>query len=349
MTVRSLLAGLALLAAGALPAAAQQFRTEASATLTEIRARGELRCAVNGALPGFSAPDAQGVMRGLDADFCRAVAAATLGDSARVAFVPAATPAEAFALLSGGRVELMVRNTTRTFSREAGQPVISAGTLFYDGQGLLVRRGSGVESLRHLDGARICVTGLAGTTGREVVETMTAGLGLSVTVVEAGGGEALLKALAEGRCEAASTDASQLAIRRVTELPDPDSWVLLPEILSREPLGPFVRTGDATWRSIVYWTLQAMLEAEELGASSTNLIEALQKNDPALWRLLGVEPGIGRALGLDEVWAQRVVAQVGNYAEVFARNLGEASRFRLARGANDNWQAGGLLYPMPLR
>jgi general L-amino acid transport system substrate-binding protein len=354
MTIRSALLGALALAAAALPAAAQPTVAQPtvaqeSPTLAAIRARGELRCAVQGALPGFSAPDSAGVMRGLDADLCRAVAAAALGDAAKVRFIPAETPAEGFAALSGGAAELLARNVTRLYTREAGQPVIGAGTNFFDGQGLLARRDSGIESFRHLDGRRVCVTGIAGTTGREVVEASAATVGIRVTVVEAGGGAALLAALRDGRCDAASTDASQLAVRRVTELPDPDAYMMLPELLSREPLGPFVRAGDHAWRSVVFWTLQAMVEAEELGATSTNLVEALQRNEPALWRLLGVEPGIGRALGLDETWAQRVIAQVGNHGEVFERNLGAGSPFRLSRGLNDNWQRGGLLYPMPLR
>ncbi|MGK7865542.1 transporter substrate-binding domain-containing protein [Falsiroseomonas sp. E2-1-a4] len=317
--------------------------------LAGIRARGELVCGVNGALPGFSAPDAQGAMRGFDADFCRAVAAAALGEAGRVRFVPIETPEAGMAALGARQIDLLARNTTFTYSREGMQPVAFAGLTFFDGQGLLVGRDSGIASLRHLDGKRICVTGIAGTAGREVVESEAARLGIAVTVIEAGGGPALLQALRAGRCEAASTDASQLAIRRVTELPNPDDFVLLPEMLSREPLGLLVREGEEPLRQVVFWVVQAMLEADEFGVSSTNLIEMVQSNDPVLRRLIGVDEGLGRNIGLDGDWSQRVLAQVGSYAEVFDRNLGAGSRFGLDRGANDNWQRGGLMFPLPLR
>jgi len=321
----------------------------AGEALAGIRARGELVCGVNGALPGFSALDAQGVMRGFDADFCRAVAAAALGEAGRVRFVPIETPEAGMAALGARQIDLLARNTTFTYSRETMQPVAFAGLTFFDGQGLLVGRDSGIASLRHLEGKRICVTGLAGTAGREVVESEAARLEIAVTVIEAGGGPALLQALRAGRCEAASTDASQLAIRRVMELPNPDDFVLLPEMLSREPLGLLVREGEEPLRQVVFWVVQAMLEADEFGVTSTNLIEMVQSNDPVLRRLIGVDEGLGRNIGLDGDWSQRVLAQVGSYAEVFDRNLGAGSRFGLDRGANDNWRRGGLMFPLPLR
>lgn len=338
----------AALLAFCLVAPAIQAQT-AGDGLAAIRARGELICGVNGALPGFAAPDAQGVMRGFDADFCRAVAAATLGDAARVRFVPIDTPDAGFVALGARQIDLLSRNSTFTYSRETARPVAFAGLTFFDGQGLLVGRNSGISSLRHLDGKRVCVTGIAGTTGRDVVESEAARLDITITVVEAGGGTALLQALIAGRCEAASTDASQLAIRRVTELPNPDGFVLLREVLSREPLGLLVREGEEPLRQVVFWVVQAMLEADEYGVTSANLLSMLQSNDPVLRRLIGVEEGLGRSIGLDGDWSQRVLAQVGSYAEVFDRNLGAGSRFGLDRGPNDNWQRGGLMFPLPLR
>ncbi|WP_439595849.1 transporter substrate-binding domain-containing protein [Falsiroseomonas sp.] len=317
--------------------------------LATLKARGTLVCGVNGALPGFSAPDATGAMQGFDADFCRAVAAAALGDATKVRFVPIETPDEGLAALGERRIDLLARNTTFTYSREAGRPVAFAGITFFDGQGLLVPQEAGIASLRHLDGKRICVTGIAGSTGREVVESEAARLGITVTVIEAGGGTALLQALAAGRCEAASTDASQLAIRRVTELANPDAFVLLREVLSREPLGLLVREEEEALRQVVFWVVQAMLEADEFGVTSTNLLAMLQSNDPALRRLIGVEEGLGAAIGLDSDWSQRLLAQVGSYAEVFDRHLGAGSRFGLDRGPNDNWRRGGLMFPLPLR
>lgn len=317
--------------------------------LAALRARGELICGVAGTLPGFAAPDPQGVMRGFDADFCRAVAAATLGDPAKVRFVPIDTPDAGMTALGERRIDLLARNTTYTYSREAGRPVAFAGITFFDGQGLLVSRASGIASFRHLDGRRVCVTGIAGTTGREVVESEAARIGINVTIVEAGGGTALLQALAAGRCDAASTDASQLAIRRVTEMQNPDAFVVLREVLSREPLGLMVREDEEALRQVVFWVVQAMLEADEFGVTSTNLVAALQSNDPVLRRLIGVDVGLGKAIGLDDDWSQRVLARVGSYAEVFDRNLGAGSRFGLDRGPNDNWQRGGLMFPLPLR
>lgn len=342
MPFRHLLTAIGLLAGLAGGAAAQPV-------LEAARARGDILCGVQGALPGFSAPDAAGTMRGFDADLCRAVAAAALGDARRVRFLPMASPEDGFLALRERRIDLLARNTTLTYFREVGQRVASAGIVMFDGQGLLVRAGAGIASFQHLDGRRVCVTGLAGTTGREVIEAQAAHAGIGVQVVEAGGGTALLAALREGRCDAASTDHSQLAVRRVTELPDPDGYLLLPDMLSREPLALMVRAEEETWRQIVFWTLQAMLEADEFGVTSANLIEQVQANDPAVRRLVGIEPGLGRALGLDDDWSQRVLAQVGSYGEVFERNLGAGSPFRLDRGLNDNWQRGGLMFPLPLR
>ncbi|MGK7868551.1 transporter substrate-binding domain-containing protein [Falsiroseomonas sp. E2-1-a20] len=346
--MRSLLLGAALVLAALLLAGAA-LAQRAPDALGAIRARGALVCGVNGALPGFSAPDAQGVMRGFDADFCRAVAAAALGDAARVRFVPIETPEEGLSALEARRIDLLARNTTFTYSREVGRPVAFAGLTFFDGQGLLVARSSGIASPRHLDGRRVCVTGIAGSTGREVVESEAARLGITVTVVEAGGGRALLDALVAGRCDAASTDASQLAIRRVTELDTPANYVVLREMLSREPLGLLVREDEEALRQVVFWVVQAMLEADEFGVTSANLVSMVQSNDPTLRRLIGVEEGLGRAIGLDGDWSQRLLAQVGSYAEVFDRNLGAGSPFGLDRGPNDNWQRGGLMFPLPLR
>lgn len=344
--MRSILTLVALLLAGGALAQAQSAPVDA---VSAIRARGSLVCGVNGALPGFSAPDAQGVMRGFDVDFCRAVAAAMLGDPAKVRFVPIATPDAGFAALGDRSIDLLARNTTFTYSRETARPVGFAGITFFDGQGLLVARNSGIVGPRSLDGRRVCVTGIAGTTGQEVLESEAARLGIHITVVEAGGGAALLQALVAGRCDAASTDASQLAIRRVTELPDPDAYIVLRDLLSREPLGLFVHEDDEKLRQVVFWVVQAMLEADEYGVTSSNLLSMIQSNDPVLRRLIGVEEGLGPAIGLGADWSQTVLAKVGSYAEVFDRNLGAGSRFALDRGPNDNWQRGGLMFPLPLR
>lgn len=325
----------------ALPAAAQP----SSPTLTDIRARGELRCVVNGALPGFSAPDAGGVMRGIDADFCRAIAAATLGDAGKVRFTTAATVAEALGTLEAGGADLVARNATRLYSREAGRGIASAGTLYHDGLGFMVPEGSPVTLPADLAGRRICISAAGGTATRDALDFAIG----AATIVEAPDGTAMVRALEAGHCDAAASDASQLMVRRVSDLATPAGFRVLRTVVTREPLGPFVRARDPAWRAIVFWTLQALLEAEELEAGSGNLLEAVRRNEPALWRLLGVEPGIGAALGLADDWALRVIEQVGNYGEVFDRNLGAGSPFGLDRGLNDNWNRGGLHYPMPLR
>lgn len=341
--IRPVLAALLLaLSATAQTAAAQPV----SPTLTEIRARGEVRCIVNGSLPGFSAADAGGAMRGLDADFCRAIAAAALGDAGKVRFATVTTVAEALGTLEAGGADLVARNATRLYSREAGRGVASAGTLYFDGLGFLVPAASAVTLPGDLAGRRLCISAAGGAATREALE---AALGTGLAITESADGTAMVRALEAGECDAAASDASQLMVRRISDLANPAGFRVLTTVVTREPLGPFVRAGDPAWRAIVFWTLQAMLEAEELEAASSNLVAVMQRNEPALWRLLGVEPGIGAALGLAEDWALQVIAQVGNYAEVFDRSLGAGSPFGLDRGLNDNWNRGGLHYPMPLR
>jgi len=334
-----LLLGFALLAPA--PATAEQLQA--------IKRRGALNCGVNGGLPGFSAPDAEGVMRGLDADLCRAVAAAILGDATKVNFLRQPSPGAGFGALGEGRIDLLARNTTWTYLRETMQGVTAAGIALLDGQGLLVPAASPVNAFRDLAGRRICVADRAGLETDDIILAEAARRGIEVELVEAGPGPALLATLAGGRCDAATADFFQLAIRKATEMATPADWRLLPELLSREPLALFVRTGEETLREVVFWTVQALKEAEELGVTRDNLVEQVQANDPAVRRLVGIEPGLGSALGLEDSWSQQAIAAVGNYGEIFARNLGTASPFGLDRGLNDNWQRGGLVFPLPLR
>lgn len=317
--------------------------------LRDVRTRGVLVCGVNGTLPGFSMPDAQGAMRGMDADFCRAVAAAVLGDASKVRYVRIATPDDGFRDLGDRRIDLLARNTTWTFLREVTQPIEMAGITLFDGQAVLVSASAPIASLRHLSGRRVCITSAAGSEADEVLTSAAAALGIQLSIVEAGFGEALLQALRDGRCDAASTDYSQLAVRRVTEMPNPSEWKILPELLSREPLALVVPAEEDAWRHVVFWVLQAMLEADELGVTSQNLVQFVQSNDPSVRRLVGIDAGLGGAIGLDDLWSQRVLSQVGSYGEVFERNLGSGSIFGLDRGWNDNWQRGGLMFPLPLR
>jgi general L-amino acid transport system substrate-binding protein len=337
-TLLPLLLGLALLAPAAL---ADQVQA--------IQRRGTLNCGVNGGLPGFSAPDERDVMRGLDADLCRAVAAAILGDGTRVNFLPQPSPGAGFGALGEGNIDLLARNTTWTFLRETTQGVTAAGIALLDGQGLLVPAASPATAFAYLADRRICVADRAGLETDDVVLAEAERLGIRVELVETGPGLALLAGLAAGRCDAATADYYQLAIRRVTEMADPAAWRLLPGLLSREPLALFVRTGDERLREVVFWTVEALKEAEELGVTRDNLVDQVQANDPAVRRLVGIEPGLGSAMSLEEGWSQSAIAAVGNYGEIFERNLGAGSPFGLDRGLNHNWQRGGLVFPLPLR
>jgi general L-amino acid transport system substrate-binding protein len=361
--IRFFLAAALLLGAG-LPAAAQQSAVMPSPTLDAVRARGVLLCAVNGALPGFSAPDqrsiqaaidagfatadAQGAMMGFDADLCRAVAAAVLGDATKVRFVTASTVAAGFATLRNGSADLLLRNTTLTYFRDLTEGADAAAVVMIDGQGLLVPVAGGAQNLAQLDGKRICISGDVGTLAQEVLEAEAARDGVTISIV-ATGGAALLTALEEGRCDAASADAKALAVRRVKEMQNPGAYRVLPDLLSREPLAAFVREGSEAFRLVVQYVVQAMLEADQYDITGFNLVDFLQVNDPAVRRLLGVEENIGAALGLQPDWSRDVLAQVGSYSEVFSRNLGAGSVFGLDVGANDNWLRGGLMFPRPLR
>lgn len=337
--------GMLLLVALALPIGQQ---AAAEATLAAVRERGALLCGVSGALPGFSAPDPGGTMRGLDADYCRAVAAAALGDAARVRFVELATPAAALDALEAGRVDVVARNLTLTLLRDAGRNVEPVAILFHDGQGFLVRRGGGIAHGDDLAGRSVCVAG-AGATSAPVLRAFLARHGIGATVREYDTQALAVAAFRGGACDAVSADASALAARRVTEFADPAAVELLPLTISREPLGPYVRSSDPAWRAVAEWVRHALVEAEEFGISSATLVAALQSPDPLVRRLLGLEPGIGAALGLSDDWVVQVIRQVGNYGEIFDRNLGRGSVIGLDRGINDLWLRGGLMYPLPLR
>jgi general L-amino acid transport system substrate-binding protein len=355
---------LLLLAGSALPLAAQAPARAPTPTLDAIRARGVLNCAVNGALPGFSVPDqrgiqaaidaglapanAQGPMMGFDADLCRAVAAALFGDATKVRFVTAATVADGFAALRENRADLLLRNTTFTYLRDLTEGADAAAVVMFDGQGLLVPLAGGAQNLAQLGGRRICISGDAGTVAQEVLESQAARQGITVTIVPTGG-PGLITALEEGRCDAASADAKALAIRRVMELQNPAGYRVLPDLLSREPLAAFVREGADDIRQVVFWVIQAMLEADEYDLTSENLVDFLQNNDPAVRRLLGIDGNLGTALGLGPDWSRDVLAQVGAYREVFSRSLGPLSPYGLDIGANDNWLRGGLMFPRVLR
>lgn len=313
--------------------------------LDTVKSRGVVVAGVAGKVPGFSAPDDKGVWRGLDVDFCRALAAAIFNDAEKVKFVPTTTK-DRFTMLQTGEIDVLSRNTTWTFERDVQQGLDFAGVLFYDGQGFMVNKKLGVTSAKKLDGASICIQ-MGTTTEKNVSDYFTANnMKFKPVVFESADESTMI--YDSGRCDVYTTDASGLASRRVT-LSKPEDHVILPEIISKEPLGPSVRQGDNQWSDLVRWTLFALINAEELGVSSKNVDEMLQSKNPDIMRLLGVEGNYGEQLGLTKDWVVRIVKHVGNYGEIFDRNVGPNTPIKLERGQNALWTKGGLLYAPPIR
>ncbi|HEY6099903.1 MAG TPA: amino acid ABC transporter substrate-binding protein [Anaeromyxobacter sp.] len=333
---------LVLLAAAALaPAPARAGRT-----LDAVRQRGEVVCGVNTSAPGFSATDSQGRWQGLDVDVCRAVAAAVLRDAGKVKFVPLNSQ-QRFAALQAGEIDVLSRNTTWSLTRDASLGIVFAGIDYFDGQGFMVPRKLKVDSAKKLGGATVCVQ--AGTTSEKNVADFFQAHGLKYKSVVFDTAEAIQSAFFSGRCQAYTTDMSDLAGAR-TKTAKPDDYVILPEVISKEPLGPSVRRGDDEWFQIVRWTLFAMLEAEENGIAQGNADkQKAESKDPTVQRILGVTDDMGGLLGLDKEWVYRIVKQVGNYGESFERNLGPKTPLALPRGANQLWSKGGLMYAPPIR
>ncbi|HYZ34171.1 MAG TPA: amino acid ABC transporter substrate-binding protein [Crenalkalicoccus sp.] len=318
----------------------------AGSTFDTVKTRGQLICGVNTGVAGFSAPDARGVYQGLDADLCRAVAAALFGDAQKVRFVPT-TYQTRFVALQSGEVDVLARNVTQTLTRDTALGFNMAGVSFYDGQGFMVPKRSGITSAKQLEGASICV--LPGSTSELNLADFARREKLRIQPLILSSMDEMTAAYQAGRCDAMTTDASQLAALRVSAIRDPDAHLILPERISKEPLGPMVRHGDDQWFDLVSWVLRAMIEAEEYGVTRANVDAMRESQDPNIQRLLGVTPGFGKALGVDEAWAYNVIRQVGNYGEVFDRNLGAGSPIGLPRGLNDLWTRGGLIYALPLR
>jgi general L-amino acid transport system substrate-binding protein len=336
----AMLAGLLMSTAGGRPAEAQG---SGSATLDAAKGRGQLLCGIAGDVPGFSLPDSQGVMKGLDADTCRVVATATLGDAGKAKFVPTTTQ-NRFTALQSGEVDMLSRSTTWTLGREGNLGLEFAWVNYYDGTGFLVKKSAGVRSAKEMDGATICVA--PGTSTELAINDYYRLNNMKFTPI-------LIQSLAEiqgaflsGRCDAYSTDASALATFRFSQGPKADDLVLLPEIISKEPLGVMVRKGDDKWFDIVRWTFIAMITAEEKGITSANVDTFMNSTDPDIRRLLGVEGDMGKALGLDNKWAYNVIKQVGNFGEVWDRNI---TPMGVPRGINNIWTKGGLQYAPPIR
>jgi general L-amino acid transport system substrate-binding protein len=318
----------------------------AGPTLDGVKSRGVVTCAVNTGLAGFGMPDQQGNYKGLDVDTCRAIAAAVLGDAKKVKFIPATTQ-QRFTILQSGEADVLTRNTTDTLLRDTEQGLNFAPVTYYDGQGFMVAKKSGVKSAKELDGATICVQ--PGTTTELNLADYFRANKMSFKPLTIEKLAEVEDAFFSGRCDAYTTDRSGLAGTRAGKASNPDDYVILPEVISKEPLAPAVRDGDEEWYDIVKWTVYAMIGAEEKGITSANVDEALKSADPDVQRMLGVSPGLGKALHLDEKWAYNVIKQIGNYGEVFERNVGKETPLKLDRGLNNLWTQGGLMYAMPFR
>jgi len=340
--LKAVLASLA-----ALGALASTMPAHAGKTLDTIKQRGQLVCGTNPSLPGFAAADSQGVYTGLDVDVCKAVAATILSDAGKIKWVPL-NAQQRFTALQSGEIDILSRNTTWTLTRDASLGLHFTGTTYYDGQGFMVTKKSKITSAKQLKGATVCVQ--SGTTTEKNLSDYSKAAGLNMKPVVFETQEATNKAYFSGRCQAYTTDASGLASVRNKEAGNPEDHVILPELISKEPLGPSVRRGDDEFFAIVKWTVFALLEAEEAGITQANVDKLkAESKDPVIQRILGTSEDTGKLLGLDKEWAARAIKAVGNYGEIFERNVGPKSALKLPRGANNLWSKGGFMYAPPVR
>lgn len=316
----------------------------AGETLDSVKKKGFVQCGVSQGLPGFSNPDDQGNWTGLDVEFCHAVAAAALGDAKKAKFTPLSAKVR-FTALTSGEIDLLPRNTTWTMSRDTDHGEF-VGVNYYDGQGFMVRKELKVKSAKELDGAALC-TNTGTTTELNVADYFRAN-GMKYTVVAFEKADEVVAAYDAGRCDVYTTDRSGLAAQR-TKMSKPDEHVVLPEIISKEPLGPLVRHGDSQWADIARWTHNCMVNAEEMGINSKNVDEMLKSTNPDIKRTLGVGSDLGKKLGIDNSWCYNVIKQVGNYAESYNRNVGPDTPLKLDRGVNALWTQGGIMYAPPIR
>ena len=314
-------------------------------TLDDVKVKGFIQCGVSQGVPGFSNPDTSGNWTGIDVDVCRAVAAAALGSASKVKYSPLSAK-ERFTALQSGEIDILSRNTTWTLVRDTALGLNFAGVNYYDGQGFMVRKDLGIKSANELAGASVCVN--IGTTTELNMADFFRSKSMDYKPVVFEKADEVVAAYDSGRCDVYTTDQSALAAQR-TKLKDPAAHMVLPEIISKEPLGPVVRHGDDQWLDIVKWSLYAMLEAEEYGVTSNNVDKMMKSKNPVVRRLLGGEGDLGKNLGLDAGWAARIIKEVGNYGESFERHVGPNTTVKLPRGINALWNKGGLMYPMPVR
>lgn len=334
-----------LVAIAGLALFAPPIAASAQTTLEKIKARGQIVCGASLGVPGFSYPDDKGVWTGFDTDICRALAAVIFDDPNKASYVPLSSKDRMIALQTG-TIDVLSRTTTWTSSRDAGQGIVFTAVNYYDGQGFIVRKSLGIKSAKELNGATICVS--QGTTTELNLADFARSNGIKVNVLNFIDTNETAKAYEASRCDGYTTDMSQLAANRL-KFARPEDHVILPEIISKEPLGPWVRRGDEQWFSLVRWTLFAMLNAEELGVTQANVTDMLKSDNPEIKRLLGTEGNMGEQLGVPADWVVRIVRHVGNYGESFERHLGPKTRIGLTRGSNELWSKGGLQYAPPIR
>ncbi len=338
---KRLLSMVALLAASAIATPAL-----AGVTLDAVKKRGHVLCGVNTSAPGFSSADSQGNWHGLDVNICRSVAAAVLGDADKVKFVPLSSP-QRFTALQAGEIDILARNTTWTMTRDASQGSVFVAVSYYDGQGFIVPKEYGIKSAKELDGATICVQ--SGTSSEKTLADYFNSHKMSYKTVVFDTTEATQSAFLSGRCQVYTTDMSDLAGMR-TLASNPQQYEILPEVISKEPLGPAVRRGDDEWFQIVRWSFDTMIEAEELGITKANADQMKKTStSPNVLRLLGCSEDMGKMIGLDKDWSYRIVTQVGNYGESWNAYFGPKTPLNLPRGLNRLWTDGGLMYAMPVR
>jgi general L-amino acid transport system substrate-binding protein len=314
-------------------------------TLSDVLKKGTLNCGVSTGIPGFSATDSKGVWKGLDVDFCRSVASAVLGDASKVKYIPL-TAKERFTALQSGEIDVLSRASTWTATRDTSLGLNFAGVNYYDGQGFLISTKLGVTSAKELDGATFCIQ--AGTTSELNLTDYFKENNMEYKAVTYDTSGQTIDGFKKGRCDAVTSDKSQLYGLKL-KMDDPKSVMVLPKLISKEPLGPVVRQGDDRWFNIVRWTLFATLEAEELGVTASNVDAMLKSKNPGIKRLLGASGKAGENLGLNNDWAYQIVKNVGNYGESFAKHVGKDSPLNIERGVNNLWNKGGLMYSMPVR
>jgi general L-amino acid transport system substrate-binding protein len=331
--------GAAALAAMSATAAAQ------TGTLAAVKQKGQLSCGVHTGLPGFGAADDKGVWGGLDVEYCRAVALAVLGDANKIKFVPT-TPKERFTALNSGEIDVLIRSTTWTLQRDSAQGLSFTGVNYYDGQGFIVKKSLKIKTAKELNGASVCVQ--TGTTTELNLADFFRTNKMEYKPVVFEKVDEAVNAYQAGRCDAYTTDASGLYSVRLL-MQNADDHMVLPDIISKEPLGPSVRQGDSQWFTVVRWVHFALLNAEEAGVTQANVDQMLTSSNPDVKRLLGKEGDFGKGLGLDNEWAYRIIKTLGNYGEMFERNVGSSSRLKIDRGINKLWTQGGLQYAPPIR